>query len=57
MQVCGKSVAKSRGLGGECLHYLNLEVGLEVVLKVGLEVVLKVGLTTQRRQRTAPKGV
>ena len=50
------ALAKSRGVGGECLHYLDLEVclvSLEVVLEVGLEV----GLTAQRRQRIAPKGV
>ena len=35
------------------MHYLDLEVGFEVVL----EVVLEVGLTAQRRQRIAPKGV
>ena len=54
-QTCGLCSiwAKSRGLGGECLHYLDLEVGVEVGLEMGLEV----GLTAQRRQRTAPKGV
>ena len=35
------------------MHYLDLEVGFEVVL----EVVLEVGLTAQRRQRIAPKWV
>ena len=52
--MCG---AKSRGVGGECLHYLDLELCLEVFLEMGLEVVLEVGLTAQRRQRIAPKWV
>ena len=50
-------VTRSQGPGGECLHYLGLEMGLEVGLEVGLKVVLEVGLTAQRRQRTAPTGV